>query len=66
MRYAPICANGRCLLLSDAQQQVTRHGPLVSPEMAAATQHKSKIVFSQERSQESGKPQSQNQAHHAR
>ena len=48
----------RCLRLSDAQQ----HGDASRAEMAAATQHKSNTVFSQKRSQESGKPQSQNQA----
>ena len=30
-RCAPILANGRCLTLSDPQQRVTRHWPLVRP-----------------------------------
>ena len=41
---------------------VTRHGRLSDGHMAAATQHKSNTAFSQKRSQESGKPQPQNQA----
>src|SRR6516164_3525711 len=41
---------------------VTRHGRLSDGHMAAATQHKSNTAFSRKRSQESGKPQPQNQA----
>jgi hypothetical protein len=37
-------------------------GGLSDGEMAAATQHRSNTAFSQKHSQESGKPQSQNQA----